>query len=126
VAQQPDIRVKRAFEPPSGEDGLRVLVDRLWPRGLRKADAAIDVWLKDLAPSAKLRVWFGHEPARWDEFRRRYLAELSSKTALLDEIRRRAADRRLTLIYAAKDEARNQAVVLRDLLVVAGARPPRE
>ena len=119
-----DIRIKRAFEKASGEDGLRVLVDRLWPRGLRKEDAAIDLWLKELAPSAELRIWFGHDPVRWEEFRRRYLAELALKTALLDEIRRSAAGRKLTLIYAAKDEAHNQAVVLRDLL--AAAAPPRE
>lgn len=121
VAKQLDIHIKRAFEAPCSDNGQRVLVDRLWPRGLRKADAAIDLWLRDLAPSAELRIWFGHDPARWDEFRRRYLAELSSKTALLDKIRHSAADRRLTLIYAAKDEARNQAVVLRDLLVEAAA-----
>lgn len=125
MARQLDIRIKRAFEKASGEDGLRVLVDRLWPRGLRKEDAAIDLWLKDLAPSAELRIWFGHDPVRWEEFRRRYLAELALKTALLDEIRRSAAGRKLTLIYAAKDEAHNQAVVLRDLLAAA-APPPRE
>jgi uncharacterized protein YeaO (DUF488 family) len=126
MTRQLDIRIKRAFEKPSGDDGLRVLVDRLWPRGLRKDDAAIDLWLKDLAPSAELRIWFGHDPGRWEEFRRRYLAELALKTALLDELRRSAAGRRLTLIYAAKDEAHNQAVVLRDLLAGAAARPPRE
>ena len=124
MTRQLDIRIKRAFEKASGEDGLRVLVDRLWPRGLRKEDAAIDLWLKELAPSAELRIWFGHDPVRWEEFRRRYLAELALKTALLDEIRRSAAGRKLTLIYAAKDEAHNQAVVLRDLL--AAAAPPRE
>ncbi len=119
MAQEPDIRIKRAYEPPSGDDGLRVLVDRLWPRGLRRQEAAIDLWRKELAPSAELRIWFGHDPGRWDEFRRRYLAELAPKAALLDEIRRSAAGRRLTLIYAAKDEAHNQAVVLRDLLAAA-------
>ena len=119
MARRLDIRIKRVFEKPSVGDGLRVLVDRLWPRGLRKDAAAIDLWLKDLAPSAELRIWFGHDPGRWEEFRRRYLAELALKTALLDEIRRSAAGRELTLIYAAKDEAHNQAVVLRDLL--AGA-----
>ncbi len=124
MTQELDIGVKRAFEPPSRDDGLRVLVDRLWPRGLRKADAAIDLWLKDLAPSTELRLWFGHDPGRWDEFRRRYLAELSLKAALLDEIRQSAAGRKLTLIYAAKDEAHNQAVVLRDLLAAAAARAP--
>ncbi|WP_298354548.1 DUF488 family protein [Rhodoblastus sp.] len=125
MARQLDIRIKRAFEKASGDDGLRVLVDRLWPRGLRKEDAAIDLWLKELAPSAELRIWFGHDPVRWEEFRRRYLAELAPKSALLDEIRRSAAGRKLTLIYAAKDQAHNQAVVLRDLLA-ASSPPPRE
>jgi uncharacterized protein YeaO (DUF488 family) len=126
MAQELDVRIKRAFEPPSGDDGLRVLVDRLWPRGLRKADAALDRWLKDLAPSTELRLWFGHDPVRWDEFRRRYETELSAKAGLLNEIRQSASGRRLTLIYAAKDESHNQAVVLRDVLVGAVARPPQE
>jgi uncharacterized protein YeaO (DUF488 family) len=120
-----DVRIKRAFEPPLREDGLRVLVDRLWPRGLRKEAAAIDLWIKDLAPSSDLRVWFGHDPARWDDFRRLYLAELASRRALLDALRRSVAGRRLTLIYAARDEIHNQAAVLRDLLL-AVASPPDE
>jgi uncharacterized protein YeaO (DUF488 family) len=116
-AQKLDVRVKRAFKPASPDDGLRVLVDRLWPRGLRKQDASIDLWLKELAPSTELRLWFGHKPERWDEFRRRYETELSRQTGLMDELRRSAASGKLTLVYAARDEAHNQAVILRDILV---------
>lgn len=113
---QPDIQIKRAYAPPSPEDGVRVLVDRLWPRGLTKSDAAIDRWIKDLAPSTELRRWFGHDPTRWDEFRRRYRAELSQRSDLLDELRALAKRGRLTLVFGARDELHNQAVVLRDLL----------
>jgi uncharacterized protein YeaO (DUF488 family) len=81
-----NIWLKRAYLPSSSEDGVRVLVDRLWPRGLSKSDAAIDRWLKDLAPSSELRRWFGHDPGRWDEFRRRYEAELAQRSDLLDEL----------------------------------------
>jgi uncharacterized protein YeaO (DUF488 family) len=91
-------------------------VDRLWPRGLRKSDAAIDRWLKDVAPSTELRRWFGHDPARWDEFRRRYRAELSHEADLLNELRAMAQKGPLTLVYAARDELHNEAVVLRDVL----------
>ena len=111
-----DVRLKRAYLPPSPEDGVRVLVDRLWPRGVRKADAAIDRWLKELAPSTELRRWFGHQPSRWEEFRRRYAAELSRNTALLDELRTLAQKGRLTLVYAARDEVHNEAVMLREVL----------
>ena len=93
VAAKPDIRLKRAYEPPSPEDGLRILVDRLWPRGLRKADAAIDRWLKDIAPSTELRHWFGHEPTRWEEFRRRYRSELSAHTGPAERASRDCARR---------------------------------
>jgi uncharacterized protein YeaO (DUF488 family) len=111
------IRLKRAYLPPSPEDGTRVLVDRLWPRGLRKSDAAIDRWLKDVAPSPELRRWFGHDPSRWDEFRRRYQAELSGRLDQLDELRAMARKAPITLIFAARDELHNEAVVLRDLLI---------
>ncbi len=110
------VRLKRAYEPPSPDDGTRVLVDRLWPRGLRKADAAIEVWLKDVAPSHELRRWFGHDPGRWTEFRRRYKAELSRNTEALAELRSLRRRGRLTLVYSAHDEAHNQAVVLKELL----------
>src|SRR5689334_8860325 len=110
------LRIKRAYLPPSPEDGVRVLVDRLWPRGLRKSEAAIDHWLKDLAPSTELRRWFGHDPRRWEEFRCRYAAELASRADLLDELREMAREKPVTLVFAAHDELQNQAVVLRDLL----------
>jgi len=116
AAARSNIRLKRAYLPPSPEDGARVLVDRLWPRGLNKSDAAIDRWLKDLAPSSELRRWFGHDPCRWDEFRRRYEAELVQRVDLLDELRAMARTGRLTLVFAARDETHNQAVVLRDIL----------
>jgi uncharacterized protein YeaO (DUF488 family) len=110
------IRLKRAYLPPSPEDGVRVLVDRLWPRGLPKSEAAIDRWLKDLAPSTELRRWFGHDPSRWSEFRRRYEVELSRHTELLDALRAMAQKGPVTLVFAAQDELHNQAVVLKDFL----------
>jgi uncharacterized protein YeaO (DUF488 family) len=112
-----DIRLKRAYEQPAAGDGLRILVDRLWPRGLSKAGAAIDRWEKDIAPSTGLRQWFGHEPARWEEFRRRYTGELREHAALLAELRELACESPITLVYAARDEAHNDAVVLRDALL---------
>lgn len=112
-----DVRIKRAYLPSSTRDGVRVLVDRIWPRGLKKSDAAIEQWAREAAPSTALRQWFAHDPARWEEFQRRYRAELKDKAALLDELRRIARDRPLTLVYAAHDELHNQAVVLRDVLL---------
>ena len=109
------IRLKRAYDQPAGEDGFRVLVDRLWPRGPRKDAARIDAWLKDVAPSTELRLWFGHEPARWEEFRKRYETELKQNPAL-DELRSLlAGHKQVTLLFGAKDEAHNNAVVLRDV-----------
>ncbi|HYK26250.1 MAG TPA: DUF488 domain-containing protein [Steroidobacteraceae bacterium] len=112
-----DIKIKRAYEQPSSADGTRVLVDRLWPRGLKKANAHVAQWLKEVAPSNELRKWFGHDPARWEEFRRRYEAELAGKRDLLGELRELAKNGPLTLVYSAHDEAHNQAVVLRDRLL---------
>ena len=108
------IKWKRAYEPPTQRDGYRVLVDRLWPRGLRKADAHVDVWLKQVAPSTELRKWFAHAPERFPEFRARYLRELSASPSrpALDELARRGATSNVTLLYAARDEAHNNAVVL--------------
>jgi uncharacterized protein YeaO (DUF488 family) len=110
------VRIKRAYLPPSPDDGVRALVDRLWPRGLHKTEAAVDLWLKDLAPSTELRQWFGHDPRRWEEFCRRYRAELASRAEQLDELRAIARRGPLTLVFAARDELHNQAVVLRDVL----------
>ncbi|HWF98735.1 MAG TPA: DUF488 domain-containing protein [Steroidobacteraceae bacterium] len=109
--------IKRAYEPPSPRDGTRVLVDRLWPRGVKKADAGISQWMKEIAPSTELRKWFGHDPARWDEFRRRYKAELTKKRELVGRLRELAQEGPLTLVYSAHDEAHNQAVVLRETLL---------
>ncbi len=108
------IHVKRAYEPAEKSDGYRVLVERLWPRGLRKADAHIDEWLKDVAPSHELRRWFGHEPSRFPEFRKRYLRELRSEPAraALAALRGRARRGTVTLVYAARDEVHNGAIVL--------------
>jgi uncharacterized protein YeaO (DUF488 family) len=112
-----NIRLKRAYEQPADSDGVRILVDRLWPRGVSKADAAIDRWDKDIAPSTELRQWFGHEPKRWDEFRRRYSEEMHQHAALLEELRKLACEAPITLVYAAHDQAHNDAVVLRDVLL---------
>ena len=112
-----EIRIKRAYEAPSGADGTRILVDRLWPRGLKKTDAAISQWMKEIAPSAALRKWFGHDPKRWEEFRRRYEGELEAKVELLGELKELAKNGPVTLVYSAHDEAHNQAIVLRDALL---------
>jgi uncharacterized protein YeaO (DUF488 family) len=110
------IRIKRAYETPEEADGLRFLVDRLWPRGLTKEKARIDGWLKELAPSAPLRKWFAHREERWEEFRRRYFAELRERSDLVDDLRRRSRRGGVTLIYAAKDEERNNAAVILEFL----------
>lgn len=115
-----NIALKRAYESPSADDGVRILVDRLWPRGIRKEDAAIDDWVKELAPSTELRKWFGHDPARWPEFRRRFAKELQDYPDQLRRLRDFARKGRLTLVYAARDEAHNDAVVLRDILLGRG------
>lgn len=119
------LRLKRAYEPAGPEDGVRILVDRLWPRGVSKVDAAIDEWMKDVAPSAELRQWFGHDPGRWAEFQRRYRAELRAHAPQLDRLRSLAAAGTVTLVYAARDEEHNDAVVLRDVLA-EGDHPPSE
>jgi uncharacterized protein YeaO (DUF488 family) len=111
------VRLKRVYEPAAPHDGVRVLVDRLWPRGLRKADAAIDRWMKDVAPSTQLRQWFGHDPERWPEFRRRYSRELQQQAVAVEELQELARSGPLTLVFAAHDEAHNDAIVLRDALL---------
>jgi len=112
------IRIKRVYDEPSADDGFRVLVDRLWPRGVAKASLAHDLWCKDLAPSAGLRTWFGHEPERWDQFRRDYADELKSgpALALMDEVLAAAGKRPVTLLYGARDTEHNQAVVLAEAM----------
>ena len=110
------VKIKRAYEAPSRDDGTRVLIDRLWPRGVSKDGARIDHWLKDLAPSTELRKWFGHEAARWDEFSKRYVDEIEEHAAELDLLRKLADDGPISLVYAAHDELHNNAVVLRNIL----------
>ena len=112
-----NLRVKRAYEAAEPADGRRILVDRLWPRGLKKSAAAIDRWMKDVAPSSELRKWFGHAPERWPEFRRRYAAELRAKKEMLDELRALAREGRVTLVYGAKDREHNDALALREVLL---------
>lgn len=110
------IKLKRIYDPPAPDDGRRVLVDRLWPRGIAKDAARLDDWLKEIAPSDELRKWFGHDPAKWEEFRKRYRAELDSHGNLLAELRAAAEKGTVTLLFAAKDEEHNNAVVLKELL----------
>lgn len=111
------ILVKRIYEPAAKSDGFRVLVDRLWPRGVSKENAKLDLWLPDLGPSTALRQWFNHDPIRWEEFLCRYRIELKAKTALLATITEQAETRPVTLLYSAKDEDHNQAVALRSFLL---------
>lgn len=110
------IRIKRAYDPPAPEDGRRVLVDRLWPRGISKEEARLDEWLRELAPSDALRKWFGHDPARWEEFRRRYREELKGHEKLLNVLRCEGKRGTVTLLFGARDEEHNNAVVLKEVL----------
>jgi uncharacterized protein YeaO (DUF488 family) len=111
-----DVRLKRAYDPFERSDGYRVLIDRIWPRGVSKAEAHLDEWAHELAPSTELRRWFGHDPARFAEFRRRYLDELEAQHEKLRELRVRARKGTLTLVYGARDVEHNDAVVLAELL----------
>lgn len=115
--REPDIQLKRAYDPASRGDGSRVLVDRVWPRGRSHAELALDEWCKDLAPSDTLRKWFGHDVERWKEFQERYREELRAQDDALDALLERAAKGRLTLVFGARDEEHNQAVVLRKRLL---------
>lgn len=108
------IRIKRVYEQPDKHDGRRILVDRLWPRGLTKEKASIDLWLKDIAPSTGLRKWFGHNPGRWGEFRERYLAELKVNSEQIRMLKQELDKGVVTLVYAAKDEEHNEAVVIQE------------
>jgi uncharacterized protein YeaO (DUF488 family) len=112
----PDVRLRRAYVPPTPDDGTRILVDRLWPRGVSKAKAALDLWARDVAPSTELRRWFGHDPARWKEFKRRYLKELNAHPEALRPLLEAAAKGPVTLVYGARDKEHNEAVVLRQFL----------
>jgi uncharacterized protein YeaO (DUF488 family) len=117
------LKLKRAYEPAADSDGRRILVDRLWPRGLSREKAAIDEWMKEIAPSAGLRRWFGHDPKKWPEFQRRYRMELRARADMVRRIASLASRGRVTLVYGARDEAHNDAVVLAD---VVRARMKRE
>ena len=114
-----NIKLKRAYERPATDDGVRILIDRLWPRGVSKANAAIDQWTKDIAPSTALRKWFGHDAARWQEFRRRYAIELRQHPEQLARLRALAKQGPITLVFAARDERHNDAVALRSVLLGA-------
>jgi uncharacterized protein YeaO (DUF488 family) len=111
-----NIKIKRAYEVPAEEDGTRILVDRLWPRGLTKEKAKIDLWLKQIAPSTGLRKWFAHDPAKWTEFQHRYTEELRKNSEPLSTLKHEAAKGPVTLIYGAKDQEHNEAVILQKLL----------
>jgi uncharacterized protein YeaO (DUF488 family) len=111
-----NLRIKRIYDAPTRSDGFRLLVDRLWPRGVSKKRAKLDDWMPELAPSTELRKWFGHDPERWNDFRRRYRAELARKPSLIKSIRDRLLDGRVTLLYAARDTTHNQAHVLKQFI----------
>ena len=110
------IGLKRAYDPPQRSDGYRVLVDRIWPRGITKDDLKVDAWLKEVAPSTDLRKWFGHDPKKWDEFRRRYARELEPHAAALEQLVERARAGRVTLVFGARDTEHNNAVALKEEL----------
>jgi uncharacterized protein YeaO (DUF488 family) len=110
------INLKRIYDPPSHADGKRILVDRLWPRGIKKEDAKLDEWLKDIAPSSELRKWFGHEPNKWSEFKTRYQKELAGKADIVKPLRDAAKKGVVTLLFSAKDIERNNAVVLKEVI----------
>ncbi len=110
------VRIKRIYEPAARSDGYRVLVDRIWPRGVSREEAGVDQWARDIAPSAELRRWFGHDPDRFEEFRRRYAAELEAHQEELQQLRRRARKGTVSLLFAARDTERNNAVVLAEML----------
>ena len=112
----PVIKVKRIYQAADQKDGFRILVDRVWPRGLTKEAARIDLWLKDVAPSTPLRKWFGHDPALWEEFRKRYFAELDQPPGPVEQILSKAKKKRVTLLFGAKDEQHNNAVALKQYL----------
>jgi len=110
------IDLKRAYDPPAKGDGYRVLVDRVWPRGIARDDLQVDAWLKELAPSTNLRKWFGHDPRKWDEFRKRYARELGQHSDALATLAEKARDGRLTLVFGARDIEHNNAVALKEHL----------
>jgi uncharacterized protein YeaO (DUF488 family) len=119
------IRLKRAYDAPAANDGYRVLVDRLWPRGVSKEDLEIDLWLKEIAPSDDLRKWFGHDPEKWEEFKKRYFRELDDQTDQVKQLAEKANQGRVTLVFAAKDEEFNNAVALKEFLQQWNEQPKK-
>jgi uncharacterized protein YeaO (DUF488 family) len=119
---KPMIRLKRVYEEPSKEDGFRILVERLWPRGLTKERVAVDLWLKDIAPSPELRAWFGHDPTKWEQFYKRYWAELERKQDLINLLKQKSKEGTVTFVYAAQNEKHNSAVILKAFLEGQGFR----
>ena len=116
------IQLKRAYEKPSKDDGMRILVERLWPRGLTKERAAVDLWVKDLAPSPELRKWFGHEPAKWEEFQVRYRKELAGKKDAMKLLKEKCAGKTITFVYGARDEEHNSAMILKSVIEGRGPK----
>jgi uncharacterized protein YeaO (DUF488 family) len=114
------VKVKRVYNDPSTEDGVRILVDRLWPRGLKKEAAKLDEWLKEIAPSDELRKWFGHDPDRWEEFKARYFHELDRQSEVISKLKEKARSGKVTLLFAARDETYNNAVALKEYLEGTG------
>lgn len=110
------VHLKRVYEEPSKDDGFRILVDRLWPRGKSKEKAAVDLWLKEIAPTDELRKWFGHDPKKWEDFHKKYTAELKKNTEAVKQLKAQVKKGKTTIVYGAKDEEHNQAVVIRDYL----------
>ena len=120
------VKIKRIYDPISPEDGRRILIDRLWPRGIKKESAHIDEWIKDVAPSTQLREWFGHDPAKWEEFKRRYKKELDGRKDLVDALRAEARKGTVTLLFAAKDTVHVNAVVLKEVLEKSAPGRPKK
>jgi len=110
------IKIKRIYEPPGASDGFRVLVDRLWPRGLTKEKAGVDLWLKEISPSDELRKWYGHDPAKWAEFKKRYWQEIEGRGPELDLLRRKAGEGTVTLLFSSREEKWNNAAALKELV----------
>jgi uncharacterized protein YeaO (DUF488 family) len=117
------IQIKRAYDKPAASDGQRILVDRLWPRGVTKAKAALDLWLKEIAPSTELRKWFGHDPAKWTEFQKRYRKELQANPEAVAELRSKMKQGDVTLIYSAHDEEHNSALLLKEFMANSKRSP---
>lgn|SRR5690606_14798112 len=112
----PKIQVRRVYDPPARSDGCRILVDRIWPRGLSKDDVELDAWIKDVAPSAELRTWFGHDPSKWASFKRKYFKELDGREEALEQLLQACSGRTFTLLFGAKDVEHNNAVALKEYL----------